>query len=209
MIGGSAEGLPGKTAMIYFSIQPEKALVKIGFTDRDAKQRRYELEKQYRVGLVLVAVIPGGMDLEREIHDTFRILRYGKAFKSREFFHYTAEVRDFISRHTFKKTVVLDATASIDKDKRMEDVRLVADRCADGARIDHASIKIIEQGEVQGEGWGYYPSADPREQLEGVRRISYRPRWVNLKLEVEIEQGWLIAPVDPGTVKTLKRPVDE
>jgi hypothetical protein len=65
--------------------------VKIGFSD-DVNRRRIQLEAHYGQTLALLAMIPGGRDEERAIHERFAHLRLSRT----EQFQPAADLMEFI-----------------------------------------------------------------------------------------------------------------
>lgn len=67
--------------------------IKIGFSD-DVDYRRKQLEKKYKRQLVVLAVIPGDKFREKQVHEQFSHLRFGK----REQFKPAPDLLHFIGR---------------------------------------------------------------------------------------------------------------
>ncbi len=78
--------------MIYFAQLPTGA-IKIGKAD-DVDVRISQLEKYYRQPLSLLHVIEGDLDTEREIHERFSHLRFGR----KEQFKPGADLMEFIGK---------------------------------------------------------------------------------------------------------------
>jgi hypothetical protein len=79
--------------LIYFIQPTDGGAIKIGFTD-DLGQRIKALESHYGCSLALLHAMPGGRDVERELHGRFSRLRLGKT----EQFRPAAELLAFINR---------------------------------------------------------------------------------------------------------------
>jgi hypothetical protein len=82
--------------MVYFMQAVGGGPVKIGYS-ADVAARVKQLEVKYGQELVILSVIPGGRDKERELHSRFSEIRFGRT----EQFKPTAELMDFIGLPLF------------------------------------------------------------------------------------------------------------
>ena len=78
--------------MIYFAQLPNGA-IKIGKAD-DVKTRLDQLRAHYGADLAVLCIMDGGREVERELHERFRHLRFGRT----EQFRPTAGLLSFIGR---------------------------------------------------------------------------------------------------------------
>lgn len=78
---------------IYFIQQGDSDLVKIGFTSNI--QRRFrELQTASPYPLLLLGLMPGSKEVEKQIHGTFEHLR-----QKREWFKLNQELSNYISKY--------------------------------------------------------------------------------------------------------------
>ena len=108
--------------MIYFVVQQDK-YVKIGFADKNPKERLRALQCGNPHPLKILKIIEGGFDLEKELHKRFRAARIKK-----EWFNLTDELRSYIKstkrsewkpkprKVYFRQTTKKQITLRIDED---------------------------------------------------------------------------------------------
>jgi Meiotically Up-regulated Gene 113 (MUG113) protein len=63
--------------MIYFAQAVEGGPIKIGYSD-NLKVRHHQLEAYYGTSLAILATMPGGPEIEAEIHERFAHLRFDR-----------------------------------------------------------------------------------------------------------------------------------
>jgi hypothetical protein len=86
--------------LIYFMQSVDGGPVKIGFSENVA-QRHKELESHYKLNLTVLAVMDGGKEEERGLHDRFSHLRFGRT----EQFQPVLELMEFIGKPLFASAV--------------------------------------------------------------------------------------------------------
>jgi hypothetical protein len=75
---------------IYFIEAVGLSRIKIGFSKKPI-ERLKQLQTGSPIELSLIATIPGALELEKELHDRFKA-----SLSSREWFHLTSELKNFI-----------------------------------------------------------------------------------------------------------------
>lgn len=86
-----------KPKLVYFIEAANVAMVKIGIA-KNVEKRLVDLQTASPVKLRIIATLPGGMKLEKELHRQFGHLR-----SHGEWFHLTDEILTYIDRSKSKK----------------------------------------------------------------------------------------------------------
>lgn len=94
--------------MIYFAQGAEGGPIKIGYSE-DVDARIRQLEAHYGQLLVLLATMPGDQQVERQIHERFAELRFGRT----EQFRPGADLMDFIGRPLFANATPVQQMACV------------------------------------------------------------------------------------------------
>lgn len=95
--------------MIYFVRSADRKLIKIGHTKKRVRNRLSGYASEYPFGFKLVAVMPGGLDVEKQLHRRFAQYRAwiktDPSFSSacyREIFYTSRELLAFIRENATK-----------------------------------------------------------------------------------------------------------